>query len=367
MSERQKILVPRFQLAPHPKNSIIYRTEDLSGLVDKIRESGWVKELVVSNRKLDETGKYTILSGHSRNMACDILGINEVFVEIKDCQTEEEEIYWILIENEYRTKSNYQKVKEAEYWQLIEGKKARNRQLSGLNNSQPVVENLPQRENGKSRDIIGERVGMSGRSLDDAKFVSGTIQTAEEEGRIEDAKYLKKLLNKSVSGARKIANSNFLDKSDPQLRDLLMSGGITAERAIELADMKIEMTSKLIETLFHQNISKAAEGLSKAEIRHVYGLFKLHFPDWLWHKNLSDRIAAVRYLIRHPKGLNLWRAYFCSNSARELLFNHDLEAKDIYELCRIFGIVETFENKEHAAALLAEKLRIVRYAETANI
>lgn len=354
VNTRQIVSVPRSIIVPHPKNTLIYGSEDYTELVEKIRETKWVDTFLLSNRGFKETGIYTILSGHSRNMACDVLGIDVVDAEIVHCETEEDELYWLLLKNQYRTKTNFQKAKEAEYWQLIEKKRAKKRMGAGS-------ANLHEQEKGRTDEFVSEKVGMKARTLADARFVVGEIEGLQKEGRKEDAKILKAILNKSVSGAKKIIRSNFLDVASDELKDKLVRGDITTVEAIEIASSDYSLTDDLLQRLYQQHIHKAAEQVQKPEIRFVYELFKLQFPEWLWTTNTADKVAAVRYLIRHPKGQNLYRAYFYSNSRRELLFDNGLEAQEVYELCRMFRIPGPYENKESAASKLAERLRSEKY------
>ena len=77
-------------LVPHPKNEEIYGdNEDVSDLIERIRKSGKVHTLTV-------TSKGIILAGHRRRKACMELGWKEVNVEIRDFDTPEEEIEFII-------------------------------------------------------------------------------------------------------------------------------------------------------------------------------------------------------------------------------------------------------------------------------
>ena len=86
-------------LKPHPCNSSIYgEDEDVTELVSLIRNSGWVKPLVV-------TSENTIISGHRRWKAAMKLGLETVPCVVREFQDSVDELEALLLENASRLKT----------------------------------------------------------------------------------------------------------------------------------------------------------------------------------------------------------------------------------------------------------------------
>lgn len=172
---------PIDELKPHPFNDEIYTTQKLDDLVERIKSEGF-----------KETGRLTIkpdgtiLSGHRRWEAAKEIGLDTLPVEVVACDSEAEEKRRILIANEYREKTPGEKIREAEAWEELERKKAKDRQGERTD----IEENLPESETGQSRDKAAEKVGVSGRTYDKGKEVKEKAEegdeTAQEEwGKLE--------------------------------------------------------------------------------------------------------------------------------------------------------------------------------------
>lgn len=175
------------ELTPNPVNKEIYgplETRDVEDLKESITEYGLLKPLVVSPG--DDSG-YTIISGHQRYQALKELGFDEVNAYIPDRMRESDEIIRMIIENQYRQKTNEQRIREGMALEEAEKEKARARQAGEEVGEQGAV-----------RDIIAARIGMSGRTYDKGKDVVEQIDSAEDEEEKED---LRAKLNKSVNKA----------------------------------------------------------------------------------------------------------------------------------------------------------------------
>lgn len=185
-------------LQEHPLNRSIYGVdppEQFNELIEKIRTSNWIKPVLVNKQ-------YRIISGHRRVRAAIQLGITEVDCEILTVD-EDRQLELLLAENAFREKTTIQKVREAEYYREIESKKAYERQLAGAD----PVEMVPQGEKiGKTRDIVAEKIGMSGKSYDKARKVVNQI-----DNETEDAFkfFLEDTLNENIEAASKL-----VEKSD---------------------------------------------------------------------------------------------------------------------------------------------------------
>lgn len=233
-------------LKPHPKNIDIYGKEDIKELSEKIKESGWIKPLVIN---MDNV----VISGHRRLKACKLLGINDIPYERISFTNENEELERLLLENQSRDKTNYQKTQEAKFWEEVIKEKARLRKLSNLKNQTTEVEKFPPRKNdnvenkdvensphrgqekeiGKTRDIVAEKVGFgSGKTYAEAKKVADKIDELKEEGNTKDSEFLEAVMNESVNGAKNLVNED-LTQVDETLKDKVINKQMTAKEAVK--------------------------------------------------------------------------------------------------------------------------------------
>lgn len=213
------------QISPHPKNAEIYGEDDIQELAVKIKNSGYVKPLYITPS--DEKEKYVIISGHRRYRACLSLGYEQIPVVVKKFKNEQEELEILLLENMYRDKTTEQKVNEAREWEAIESEKAKKRQ-SELNGKTLLRDNCPQAEQGKTRDIVAKRVGLgSGKTLERAKPVVKKITELRQKGDTENAEFLSKALDKSISGAKKLVDENIVEKVPKNYKDMFKEDNLS--------------------------------------------------------------------------------------------------------------------------------------------
>lgn len=256
MSENRRMKIS--DLHPHPKNAEIYgMDEDVSDLVEKIKRSGQVHTLVV-------TSKGIVLAGHRRMKACKELGINEVDVEIRDFDTQEQEIEYIIDNNATREKTNEQKAREAIVLKETLSALAEKRKLSKLKQNQTSdMPKMAQRETetievpnsalrddvvleqGKTRDIIASKVGLkSGQEVDRAIKTVKKIDELKEEGRTEDEELLRGVMNnRSISAAENLAKNIDNVEIPEEDRKSIQSGCKSPNSYIKKANEKVE-TSK---------------------------------------------------------------------------------------------------------------------------
>lgn len=196
-------------LRPHPKNGEIYGyNEDISDLVERIRQSGQVHTLVIDPDHL-------ILAGHRRCRACKELGIKEVDVEIREFDCPEEEIEFIINDNHYREKTVEQKAREAR-----------------------VLKEL-------ARDIVANRVGLkSEREAERAIRAVEAIDKLKESGRSDEADLIRGVLNnRSVSAAEDLARNIDKVKIPDEEIPLIKQGKKSPNKYLEKS--KSKNTSKV--------------------------------------------------------------------------------------------------------------------------
>lgn len=287
-------------LRPHPKNEKIYGyNEDVSDLIEKIKRSGQVHTLVVNSEGV-------ILAGHRRLKACKELGIKEVDVEVRDFETPEQEIEYIIDNNATREKTNEQKAREAiELKEAISAlaKKRRNSKLKlgtsdvpklAQRQNIPDVPNLAQPENqeqGKTRDILAKKVGFkSGQEVDRAIKTLETIDALDSEGRSDDAKLVRDVLNnRSVSAAESLArNIDNLKEISKKDRKDIQSGTKSPNSFIKKASEKDG--NKVVPSAEIVNKGNTKNGSEKelADIQSRYCAYLATFQrdiDWLLSKS----------------------------------------------------------------------------------
>ena len=136
-----------------------------------------------------------------------MLGWTEIEVEIIKGD-EDKQLEILLLSNAYREKkTNLQKLRESELYRRLTEKRAAERKIqAGMQNigqSPEVVSRPPLEETGKTRDIVGEKVGLSGRSIDRGKKVLDRIDRENNEivkFFFEDA------VNDDITAASKLAD-----------------------------------------------------------------------------------------------------------------------------------------------------------------
>ena len=285
MSENRRMKIS--DLKPHPKNAEIYGSdEDVSDLVEKIKRSGQVHTLVV-------TSKGIVLAGHRRMKACKELGINEVDVEIRDFDTPEQEIEYIIDNNATREKTNEQKAREAIVLKETLSALAEKRKLSKLKQNQTSdMPKMAQRETetievpnsalrddvvleqGKTRDIIAPKVGLkSGQEVDRAIKTVKKIDELKEEGRTEDEELLRGVMNnRSISAAENLAKNIDNVEIPEEDRKAIQSGCKSPNSYIKKANEKVE-TSK--------NEPVEEENSNKEKLENVLSEIQKRYSNYL--------------------------------------------------------------------------------------
>lgn len=172
-------------LTHHPMNTSIYGVdEDTSDLEDLIEKYGQTKNIWINE-------KGQIISGNRRFIASKKLNLGSLMCDVYQFDSEQEELEMLLLENTHRTKTNYQKAKEAQFWRQIEQEKARNRRGRKKAQSQSSDSN----EKGLSRDAIARRVGFgSGENLRKAEKVLEFLENTPDQE-------IQEMLDKSVHAA----------------------------------------------------------------------------------------------------------------------------------------------------------------------
>ena len=218
------------ELKPHPRNEEIYGVnEDITELKEKIRKNGLVTTLTV-------TGDNVILSGNRRWKSCKQLveeGDNRfctVDCEVRNFDSEEDELEYLVISNDTREKTIEQKAREAQTLIEVEKKRAEKRRLATLKQNQCGNTDVPetaQREKGKTRDIVAKKLKMkSGHEVERAVKSVETIDKLTETGRKDDAELIRDTLNNTSASTAADLSSHIDELTEDEkqaIRDKKMS------------------------------------------------------------------------------------------------------------------------------------------------
>lgn len=253
------------ELKPHPRNEEIYGyNEDVSDLVEKIRKSGVVTTLTITDDNV-------IIAGNRRWKSCKQLVSEgdtrfcQVKCEVKDFETEWDALEYLVINNDTRIKTMEQKAREAQTLLEAEREKAKSRQATSTGGAIPqLVAELPQAVNGKSRDIVAKKLHMkSGREVERAVKSVKTIDKLKSEGRDDDAKLIADVLNnRSVSTASELSSciDDLTEEEKQAIRDKKISAYkvITNHVTQRIPKIKDNMTDEQREALAHKQACKEA-------------------------------------------------------------------------------------------------------------
>lgn len=134
---------------------------NIEELARDIEENGLINPPVV-------TPDYTLIAGERRLRACKHLGYSQIEVRVMTIRDYEHQLRMEISENENRKEFTFsERVEWARRLEEIERLKAKERMETG------GVENFPQGQKGKVRDIVADQAGFgSGKQYEKAKFIA---------------------------------------------------------------------------------------------------------------------------------------------------------------------------------------------------
>ena len=163
-------MIPVDQIKPfHEHPFKLYRGERLDDMVESIREHGILTPVIV--RKL--SSGYEMLAGHNRQNAARIAGLKEIPAIVKEDLTDEEAWVYVLETNVIQRSFSDLTVTER-----IAVLAARYDKVCGTKKREEIIEELHRltgagghdvHQQAKSRELIGQEYGMTGRNI--ARYV----------------------------------------------------------------------------------------------------------------------------------------------------------------------------------------------------
>lgn len=257
-------------ILPHPYNSLIYPRTDISVLQEQIRESGWIKPVVINRKR-------QAVSGNSRLACARNLGLKSIPIEIVEFANQEAELLRLILENAGRIKTTEERVREAEVlasakdwlktqqvarqrkileeirFYLESRKDARADLLTGnLEDDWKLCQkwginelSLKLTQEFRNKDVLAEATGMGSReNLRKATKVVQAIDLFNELGRRLEAELLRETLNNSVHQAilklRELEGSEahylYLGEEIKGSKGVLLRGDLCSPGTIKLKD-----------------------------------------------------------------------------------------------------------------------------------
>ena len=171
--------IPLEEIDPFPDHPFkVQDDEDMMNLVESIKANGILTPATVRKK---EDGRYELISGHRRLRACELAGIEKLRCEIVD-MTRDEACVYMVESNFQRTKILPSEKAFAYKMRLDAMKRLPGRPSKG--NGGPMVHIF---EGEKSRDLLGDESGESGRTI--SRYIRLTELIPEildlvDEGRI---------------------------------------------------------------------------------------------------------------------------------------------------------------------------------------
>lgn len=197
------------QLKPHPFSLKIYGEDDpVDDLVERFRKRIERGEPPLT-RPVAITADDTIVGGHRRARAAKIVDLDEVEVVVMEFKDELEEQEYILDDNETRTKTPYQVGQEMAARLENEQKRTKHLQQEGgakggkqsgatrRGETKPGDTSRQASREPRASDKVGEKFGVSGRTVEKTTQVVNQIDRLNAEGKTQESEHLKGLLNQN--------------------------------------------------------------------------------------------------------------------------------------------------------------------------
>lgn len=179
-------------LRSHPDNARIYGDHADTDLIESIRAKGILNPLLI-------TSDGRVISGNRRLEAARRLNLSTVPVVLYGSNDELDILEALIESNRQRHKTNEQLGREADALMSVEAERARRRQAV---RSVLLSENFPEVKPGRASDVVGEKLGVSGKQVEKAATVVRAIDGLAQSGKKREAEQLRSTLNnKSVHAA----------------------------------------------------------------------------------------------------------------------------------------------------------------------
>lgn len=251
--------IPIDKLVPSLNN--FYGIREIEELAESIKESGLMHNLVV-RRKDEET--YEILSGERRYSALRKLGYTKVPCQVKDISDLDAEILLIKANSNQRELTNSEKMEGINRLKEIYDKKKSN------------GETVPK---GKTRDLIGKDIGLSGvqvgRYMKVSKHLIGGLKDMLDKGDITLSEAV------TLSGLDNVEQASMYDKLRTMNKEELKQ-----EKNIIIEGIKQPVNNKEDKELIKESFNKEVNKVKKKE-------------ESINIKELNEHIERLNEVLKH--------------------------------------------------------------------
>lgn len=238
---------------------------DLEELSDDIAKNGLINPPVV-------TPDFELIAGERRLEAMKKLGYKQVEVRVMKVEDAEHKLNLEINENENRKDFNKsERIEYARQLERIERVKAKERMGQG-------VENFPQHEEGKTRDLVAEKLGIgSGKQYEKEKYIADNAdpETLEQWNKEEisthkaytKVKELEKELEESTAANKRLADKVVeLEQRETEIIEKEVIKKVVPDD-YELTKVQLENANKKLERLMDINESlKEKEKLAMSKL-----------------------------------------------------------------------------------------------------
>ncbi len=216
---------------------------DLEGLAQSIKEHSLLQPIVI-------TPDGTLIAGERRLEAVKLLGWMEIEVNIATVLDREEQLLCEIAENEKRKEfTPSERVAYGEELEQIEKLKA-NERKKATQFGNTVVVDRPSPEKGKTDEIVGKKVGMSGSSYKRAKKVveSGNEEVIEQmdSGKIGIQTAYDKINKPKKPRIEKVVEQ---EPEEPEEEKPILEKEVKPNEDQTLLDNRISINHKMIEDM----------------------------------------------------------------------------------------------------------------------
>jgi ParB-like chromosome segregation protein Spo0J len=215
-------------------------------------------------------GDYQLLAGLRRLRAVEMLGHDEIAVNVISPANAEEELRIEISENEQREPFTFtEKMDFARLLGDIEQAKAKERMSLGGKGGIDLEgkDRGPYLEGKQSRDVIGEKIGMSGRQYDRAKYIADNA-SAEVIEELDNGKRSIRPTYDELRAAEKAVKVKE-NESMPDAEENYLTIDDTADYECSDEDYS-EETEEINDSIFADDVEETSDSISADEAEEIY-------------------------------------------------------------------------------------------------
>jgi ParB family chromosome partitioning protein len=263
-------------------------------LAENIRQNGLITPIAVMSL---DNGEYQLLAGLRRLKAMTLLGKTDIQANIFPACDAETALRIEYSENEQREKFTYSEMMD--YTRLIEEiekAKARERMLSGSGKPEKKEGSDPGRypRKGRVTDIIGEKIGMSGKQYERAKYIADHA-TPEQIKQLDSGEKKIKTVFREIKDSEKAAEAFAAETAN-----------IVSEVEYQKPPKKRQTPLTRLQAELEEMTAKRDEFVQKySEAEHKRGMLEVQLSNTLlqWQCEREGKDLTIRELNAEVEGL----------------------------------------------------------------